>query len=529
MSGTLTKHVMALTCAVLLDSLSLAAFAEPVKDAGMPGDIVASRAENKALAEMVYASTGELATALAEGRFTSLELVGYLVSRAVDLDAFGPALNAVIEFNPDALTIARAMDEERKAGRGRGPLHGIPVLLKDNIHTADQMRTAAGSQAMVDAAAPEDAFIVQRLREQGAIILGKTNMSEWANFRGDGLPDGWSGRGGQTRNPHALDGDVCGSSSGSAVAIAAGYAPLSLGTDTFGSVICPASKNGVVGMRPTVGLLSRHGIIPASRELDTAGPITRTVKDTALLLNALAALDPRDPATAQVPVVQDYTQKLKADALQGKTIGYPSRFKPGSQDLDEHPQFARALDVLRHGGAELVAVDLKSTDWSDSDGTRISRLFDMTIKRVLPDYLAQRPGLQVATLQELVDYNDRLPGEGAHNQALLKRANALVFNEAEYQKLSDELRDEARLNMDRVLTDNRLDAFLGDPHPDAVLELGTAVFAGYPAVTVPSGMDTDGLPTALSFFGARWSDAELLAIAYGYEQASGALRSPDFR
>lgn len=529
MSRTLTKGAMALTCVVWLEGLSQSALAAPASVVGLPEWTVASHAENKALVGMDYASAGELATALAERRFTSLELVSYLVSRAVDLDSFGPSLNAVIEFNPDALAIARALDEERLAGKIRGPLHGIPVLLKDNIHTADQMRTAAGSLAMVDATAVDDAFIVKRLREQGAILLGKTNMSEWANFRGDGLPDGWSGRGGQTRNPHALDSDVCGSSSGSAVAIAAGYAPLSLGTDTFGSVMCPAAKNGVVGMRPTVGLLSRNGIIPASYELDTAGPITRTVRDAAVLLNVLAALDPQDPVTAQVPVSQDYTQKLRADALRGKTIGYPSRFTPGSQDLEEHPQFAQALGVLRRAGAELVAVDLSPTDWADNDDARIARLFDMTIRRVLPAYLAQRPGLQVASLQELIEYNERHPAEGNHNQELLKRANALVFDEAEYQKLSDELHDEARRNIDRLLVDKRLDALLGDPHPYAVLELGTAIFAGYPGITVPSGMDADGLPTAVSFFGARWSDAELLAIAYGYEQASGALQHPDFR
>jgi len=282
-------------------------------------------------------------------------------------------------------------------------------------------------------------------------------------------------------------------------------------------------------MRPTVGLLSRNGIIPASHELDTAGPITRTVRDSALLLNVLAVLDPQDLATAQIPVIKDYTQKLKVDALQGKTIGYPSRFKPGSKALDEHPQFSQALDVLRRGGAELIAVDLKSTDWSENDDVRISRLFDMTIKRVLPGYLAQRPGSPVVTLQDLIDYNEKYPDEEGHNQDLLRRANALVFDEDEYQRLSDELRDEARRNMVRLLADHRLDALLGDPHPYAVLELGTAVFAGYPAVTVPSGMDADGLPTAVSFCGPRWSDAELLAIAYGYEQGSSALQSPDFR
>ncbi|AMB87784.1 amidase [Pseudomonas agarici] len=497
-----------------------------------PLDNPASQAEpvviSKELAKMAYADATEVARALAEGLFTSEDLVGYLVSRAVDLDSFGPAIEAVIEFNPDVLSIARTLDEERRTGTVRGPLHGIPVLLKDNIHTADRMQTAGGSLAMVGAPTPDDAFIVQRLREQGAIILGKTNMSEWANFRGDQLPDGWSSRGGLTKNPHALDGDVCGSSSGSGAAVAAGYAPLSVGTETFGSVICPASRTGIVGMKPSVGLLSRAGIIPASRELDSAGPMTRTVRDAALLLNAMAALDPQDLATAQVPVFKDYTQKLKADALQGKIIGYPSRFKPGSDDLDDHPQFAQALDTLRRSGAQLVPVDLQQTDWSENDWTRVSRLFDMTIKRVLPGYLASRSGLKVSSLQELVDYNERHPGAENYDQELLKRANALAFDEAEYLALSAELGDEARRNIDRALVDNGLDAILGDPHPNAILELGSVNLAGYPGITVPSGMGADGLPTSVYFFAARWSEAQLLAIAYGYEQASLARQDPDF-
>ncbi|MCU1739801.1 MULTISPECIES: amidase family protein [unclassified Pseudomonas] len=528
MYRTLRKRAVVLTRLALLHALCLTPLISQANPPDQPVFPASASVKNEALAGMVYAGAAEVALALAEGRFTSQELVSYLISRAADLDSFGPAIEAVIEFNSEALSIARTLDEERQAGNLRGPLHGIPVLLKDNIHTADQMQTAAGSLAMVGAAAADDAFIVQKLREQGAIILGKTNMSEWANFRGDQLPDGWSGRGGKTRNPHALDGDVCGSSSGSAAAIAAGYAPLSLGTDTFGSVICPAAKNGIVGLRPSVGLLSRTGIIPASRELDSAGPMTRTVRDAALLLNAMVALDPQDLATAQVPVRQDYTQKLKADALQGKVIGYPSRFKPGSEDLNEHPQFAQALDTLRGAGAQLVPVDLKGTDWSENDWSRVSRMFDMTIKRVLPGYLASRSGLKVSTFQELVDYNESNPGAGNYNQDLLKRANALAFDEAEYLKLSDGLGDEARSNVDKLLADNGLDAALGDPHPFAVLELGSAIFAGYPGITVPSGMDADGMPTSVYFYGARWSEAELLAIAYGYEQASNARQDPDF-
>ncbi|NWB98305.1 amidase [Pseudomonas gingeri] len=528
MYRTLRKRIAVFTRLALLHAFCLTPLVSQAHIPVPPVFPAPASVKNEALAGMVYAGAAEVALALAEGRFTSQELVSYLISRAADLDSFGPAIEAVIEFNPEALSIARTLDEERQAGNIRGPLHGIPVLLKDNIHTADQMQTAAGSLAMVGAVAADDAFIVQKLREQGAIILGKTNMSEWANFRGDQLPDGWSGRGGRTRNPHALDGDVCGSSSGSAAAIAAGYAPLSLGTDTFGSVICPAARNGIVGLRPSVGLLSRTGIIPASRELDSAGPMTRTVRDAALLLNAMAALDPQDLATAQVPARQDYTQKLKADALQGKVIGYPSRFQPGSKDLNEHPQFAQALDTLRGAGAQLIPVDLKGTDWSDNDWSRVSRLFDLSIKRVLPAYLASRSGLKVSTFQELVDYNDKHPGAENYNQNLLTRANARVVDEAEYLKLSDGLGDEARSNVDKLLADNGLDAALGDPHPFAILELGSATFAGYPGITVPSGMDADGMPTSVYFYGARWSEAELLAIAYGYEQASNARQNPDF-
>ena len=528
MYRTLRKRAAVLTRLALLHAFCLTPLVSQANTPEKPVFAAAASVKNEALAGIVYASALEVAVALAEGHFTSQEMVSYLISRAADLDSFGPAIEAVIEFNPDALSIARTLDEERKAGKIRGPLHGLPVLLKDNIHTADRMQTAAGSLAMVGAAAADDAFIVKNLREQGAIILGKTNMSEWANFRGDELPYGWSSRGGLTRNPHALEGDVCGSSSGSAAAIAAGYAPLALGTDTFGSVICPSAKNGIVGLKPSVGLLSRTGIIPASRELDSAGPMTRTVRDAALLLNAMVALDPQDPATAQVPARKDYTQQLRADALQGKVIGYPSRFKPGSEDLNEHPQFAQALGTLRRAGAQLVPVDLKATDWSDNNWSRVSRLFEMSIKRVLPGYLASRSGLPVSTLQGLLDYNEKHPGMQKYNQDLLKRANARAFDEAEYLTLSNALGDEARSNIDKLLADNGLDAALGDPHPFAVLELGSATFAGSPGITVPSGMDADGLPTSVYFYGARWREAELLAIAYGYEQASNARQAPDF-
>ncbi|NWA01682.1 amidase family protein [Pseudomonas gingeri] len=488
-----------------------------------------SSTRDGALQGAEYLSAGEVADRLAQGCFTSVALVQHLNERIRRLDKKmieERAINAVLELDLEVLSVAQGLDEERRQGKVRGPLHGVPVLLKDNIETADGLQTAAGSPAMIGQPAPRDAFIVARLREAGAIILGKTNMSEWSNFRGDDLPDGWSGRGGQTHNPHKLDGEVCGSSSGSAAAVAAGFAPLSLGTETMGSIICPSSKNGVVGLKPSVGLLSRTGIVPASRELDSAGPITRSVRDAALMLNAMVGLDPQDPATAQVPVAKDYSALLKEDALKGKVIGYPSRFQPGSEGLAEHPRFAGAMAAMRAAGAQLVPVDLQPTDWSEGQMTRVNRLFDMSIKRVLPDYLASRPGLPVLTLQALIDYNENHPAEENHNQDLLKRANALELDEDEYLKLVAELGGEARANIDGLLATHRLDAFLGDPHPWAFLEFASAALAGYPNITVPSGLDAEGMPTWVHFFAGRWSEAELLAIAYGYEQVSANLVHP---
>ncbi|BBP78922.1 amidase [Pseudomonas sp. Ost2] len=530
MSLPFKKCALALAQAALLNALyltpatSLAGICETAVAASSPPT------QDQALQGAEYLSASDLGERLAQGCFTSVALVRHLNERIRRLDKKmieERAINAVLELDLEVLKVAQALDEERRQGKVRGPLHGVPVLLKDNIETGDSLQTAAGSLAMVGQPAQRDAFIVARLREAGAIILGKTNMSEWANFRGDELPDGWSGRGGQTHNPHKLDGDVCGSSSGSAAAVAAGFAPLSVGTETLGSIICPAQRNGVVGLKPSVGLLSRSGIVPGSRELDSAGPITRSVRDAALMLNAMTGLDPKDPATSQVPVAKDYSALLKEDALKGKVIGYPSRFQSGSQAMEDHPQFARALAAMKEAGAQLVPVDLPHTDWSQGETARLDRLFDMSIKRVLPDYLASRPGLPVSTLQGLIDYNESQPAEENHNQNLLKRANALVLDEGKYLQLVSELGGEARTNIDSVLVKHGLDAILGDPHPWAFLEVASVALAGYPGITVPSGLDVDGMPTWVHFFAGRWSEAELLAVAYGYEQVSAQLVHPD--
>lgn len=295
-----------------------------------------------------YASIRELGEQMARpGGFTSVDLVGYLQERIRKLD---PQLSAIIELNPQALEIARELDRERAAGKVRGPLHGIPVLLKDNIETGDTQQTSAGAFGLVGAAAQKDAFVVERLREQGAVILGKTNLTELAGFRGG--PDGLSGRGGQTRNPHHPDAQVGGSSSGSAAAVAAGLAPLAVGTETNGSIIVPAAFNGVVGFKPSVGLLSRSGIIPASHRQDTPGPMTRSVFDAALMLNAMSGRDSQDSANVEAPQGVDYTALLRPGALKDKRIGYPATFSANGEtfSVDNSPQFSKTLEVLKAQG-----------------------------------------------------------------------------------------------------------------------------------------------------------------------------------
>lgn len=470
-----------------------------------------------------FASVTQLNEKMARNELTSAGLVQHLLDRISALDQAGPAIKAIIEINPDALSIARTLDSERQSGRIRGPLHGIPVLLKDNLNTDDRMQTTAGSLAMVGQPAAQDAFIVQKLRDAGAIILGKTNLSEWANFRGNGIPDGWSGRGGQTKNPHLLDGFVCGSSSGSAAGVAAGFAPLAVGTETYGSIICPAFANGVVGLKPTVGLLSRTGIIPVTRKLDTPGPMTRTVFDAALLLNAMQGEDSADAVTSTVPNGKtDYTATLTKGALKNRRIGYPKKFQPGSEDLKKDPQFARVLDTMREAGAVLIPTEINDPN----DGARVEKAMFMGLKGELPVYLASRSGIVAHSVQSLIDFNRENPGSEGYGQEVIEELNNISFDEVAYNDLWLSINRENAKVIDDLLATHNLEALISDIESPA---MSVVPLAGYPAIMVPSGVDAEGLPTSVLLYGERWSEARLLAFAYSYEQAAQAWQAPTFR
>lgn len=479
-------------------------------------------AESVPQSGLEYLSVEELGNRMQRGQLDAVTLVQYLQQRIHALDKNGPAINSIIELNPDALAIARSLDSERKQGRVRGPLHGIPVLLKDNIDTSDQMQTSAGSLALVGMPAAQDAYIVQRLRAAGAVVLGKTNLSEWANFRDYEIPGGWSGRGGQTKNPHVLSETPCGSSSGSGAAVAAGFAPLTVGTETSGSIVCPASLNGVVGLKPTVGLLSRSGIIAVTHKLDTPGPMARTVRDAALLLNAMAGNDKTDPAQPPLALKGlDYTAALLPGSLVGKRIGFPVKFDTGGEAAASDPQFSKALEVMQAAGATLVPVDLK-----DPESARVDEGFAMGLKHHLPAYLATRSGLAVGSLEDLLQFNERTPGAEGYGQTTLSEAQAIAFDEAAYTELWRTIQSENAAAIDTVLLTNKLDAVVSDVGSPG---LNVIPLAGYPAIMVPSGVDDSGVPTSVFFYGPRWSEAGLLALAYGYEQASQERREPGFK
>lgn len=457
-----------------------------------------------------YASVRELGEQMARpGGLTSVDLVNYLQARIGKLD---PMLSSIIELNPEALKAARALDCERAAGSVRGPLHGIPVLLKDNIETGDTQQTSAGAFGLVGTPAGKDAFIVQRLREQGAVILGKTNLSELAGLRSGS--DGLSGRGGQTRNPHQSGAQVGGSSSGSAVAVAAGLAPLAVGTETNGSIIVPAAFNGVIGFKPTVGALSRTGIIPASHRQDTPGPMARSVFDAALMLNAMAGNDPDDTASVDAPQRIDYTALLRPGALQGKRIGYPLTFSVNGESLpvDNSPQFRKTLEVLKAQGAILVPVDMRL-----ADASRYGELLFADVKDELNDYLSKREGLPVRSVSELIEFNQKRDGSDTDHQPLLKEISASTLTTEERQPLWDALIQDFRGTVDDVISPNNLDAMVSDFETYSYFAVAAA---GYPGISVPSGQDDEGVPTSAYFFGAGWTEPTLLAVAYGYEQAA---------
>lgn len=472
-----------------------------------------------------YASVAELTENLNSERYSSVILVKHLLNRIHSLDTNGPAINAIIELNPNALDIAAARDQERLSGQLRGPLHGIPVLIKDNIQTSDNMQTSAGSLALVGQPATEDAFIIQQLREAGAVILGKTNLTELAGFRDPDIPSGWSARGGQTKNPHKLSADPCGSSTGSAAAAAAGFAPLTVGTETNGSIHCPSFMNGVVGLKPSLGLLSRSGIILVSRNQDTPGPITRTVRDAALLLNAMMGNDPTD--NVQRPhtgVPTDYTSRLNTAELSGKRIGYPSRYAPGSTEVERDANFAHALEVMTNAGATLIPVEEPSYE-NSSYMERYQEFLFMDLNREAPNWFSSRQSMPVNSIEELVNFNQHSPGSPAYGQSSVLSFINTPYNETQYNELWTTLNTSSRQIIDNLLAEHSLDALVDSSEGFA----STIVpVAGYPGITVPSGIDDQGTLKGLYIYGARWSEARILGLAYSYEHASQARLNPAF-
>ncbi len=485
-------------------------------------------------------SLAELQAGLTAGRFTSKTLVAGYLARIQSLDQAGPKLRSVIEVNPDAMAIAAELDRERREKGPRGPLHGIPVLIKDNIDTADRMHTTAGSLALLDAPAPQgDAHVAVRLREAGAVILGKTNLSEWANFRGKSSTSGWSGRGGLTLNPYALDRNPSGSSSGSAAAVAASFCAAAVGTETDGSIVSPANACGIVGLKPTLGLVSRSGIIPIAHNQDTAGPMARTVRDVALLLGALAGPDARDSATeaSRGRIEADYTRFLDAGGAKGLRLGVVRSFMGPSPHLAT--VFTQALDALKAVGADLVdPVELATSGYDDSEFEVLLYEF----KADLNAYLAARGGT-VKDLAALQAFNEAHAGRelAYFGQQILQQAQGKgPLSEPAYLKALETCRRLSRAEgIDAVMDKHKLDALVaptGNPADITDLVNGgggggscssPAAVAGYPHLTVPMGT-VFGLPVGLSFFGRAWSEPTLLKLGFAFEQATKARRPPQF-
>jgi len=491
---------------------------------------------------IVEASVADLQAAMQSGKLSSQQLVKAYLARIRSVDQAGPRINSIIELNPDAVAIAAALDQERKATGARGPLHGIPVLIKDNIATADKMQTTAGSLALLGVKPPRDAFLVTKLRAAGAVILGKTNLSEWANIRSTRSTSGWSARGGLTRNPYALDRNTSGSSSGSAAAVAASLATLAVGTETDGSITSPASINGLVGIKPTLGLISRNGVIPIAHSQDTAGPMTRSVADAALLLTALAGVDARDAATVHSNgKPHDYTAFLDADGLKGARIGVVRSYFGESNDLASAVA-EEALKVLKAKGAILVdPVELPNA--AKYEQTELDVLL-YELKADMEAYLAEfAPGSSIKTLQDIVDFNNKnakreMPFFGQEH--FLKAVGKGGLTSKEYlDALENNHRYSRAEGIDQVLQEHRLDALLAPTGGPAWLTdfikgdaggggfTSPAAVAGYPHITVPAGQ-VFGLPVAISFVGTAWSEPTLIRLAYAYEQATKHRRAPTF-
>ncbi|MBI5853470.1 MAG: amidase [Planctomycetes bacterium] len=490
--------------------------------------------------ELEEATIADLQAAMDRGEQTSQSLCSLYLRRIDALDRRGPSLHAVIETNPEALAIAAGLDAERRTRGPRGPLHGIPVLIKDNIATADSMATTAGSLALLGAKAPEDSELARRLRAAGAVILGKTNLSEWANFPSNDSQSGWSGRGGQCRNPYVIDRNPSGSSSGSAAAASASFAAVCVGTETDGSIVSPSSTCGVVGIKPTLGLVSRRGIVPIAESQDTAGPIARTVRDAAILLTAITGVDPKDPVTQDATAI-DFAGQLDEATLKGARIGVVRRGLFGYHAPTDAIAEA-AIALMRERGAEIV--DPVEIPHLREYGRAELEVLLYEFKDGLDRYLVEfAPGAEVSSLAELIAFNERerereLPYFG---QETLVRAQAKgPLTEQAYLDALAQCRRLARdEGLPALLAAQKLDAVVAPTTgPAAVIDLlfgdrslggsaRAAAVSGCPHVTVPAGY-VQGLPVGLSFMGARFDDARVIALAHAYEQASKARRTPRF-
>lgn len=489
--------------------------------------------------ELEEATVFELQSAMQTGKLSAREIAQKYLERIATVDK---RINSIIEINPDALKIAEDLDKERKAGKSRGNLHGIPVVIKDNIDTADRMKTTAGSLALIDAPTPQqDAFLVERLRQAGAVILAKTNLSEWANFRSTNSSSGWSGRGGQTKNPYILDRSPCGSSSGTGAAIAANLAAIGIGTETDGSVVCPSSICGIVGLKPTLGLISRSGIIPIAHSQDTAGPMTRTVSDAVILLNSLTAVDRRDPVTASNvrKAQKDYTKFLQKDGLKGSRIGVARQYFGRNEKVDRFLE--DKLQVLKDGGATLI--DVQFPTLSDFGAPEYEVLL-FEFKADLNKYLAERNS-PYKTLKDLIEFNENnkereMPyfGQEIFIQAQEKgdledRAYRLALLQSKV--LTQDKGIDAVMNKDKldavVAPSNAptwmIDLVNGDCGSNYISSSSLAAVAGYPNITVPAGILNE-LPIGVSFFGRAYSEPTLIKIAYSFEQMTNARRKPKF-
>ena len=493
--------------------------------------------------ELEESTIADLQRDMVSGKRTAQSITRDYLERIEDTNRRGPSLRAIIETNPDALSIGRSLDEERKARGPRGPLHGIPVLLKDNIDTSDRMTTTAGSLALQGSIPPRDATLARRLREAGAILLGKANMSEWANFRSTHSSSGWSARGGQAKNPFVLDRSPCGSSSGSGTAVAANLCAVSVGTETDGSITCPAATNGIVGIKPTLGLVSRAGVIPIAHSQDTAGPMARTVTDAAILLNALAGIDSRDTETSRSrgKAASDYTRFLDANALKGARIGVPREKYYGYNDATDKVM-ADAIALMKERGAIIVDPANMATAGKYDDSEFEVLLYEF--KADLNAYLASLgPKAPVKSMKEIIAFNERekereMPWFGQEIMIMAEKKGSL--SSSTYRSALAKNRRMSRLEgIDAVMSKHRLDALVapttGPAWPTDLLNgdhfIGgsttPAAVAGYPNISVPAGY-VHGLPVGISFFGRAWSENKLIALAYSYEQASKHRRPPRF-